>query len=335
MLSNFDLGRIKQAYKGCKNVSRVARETGFARKTIRAAVKRNFKPAQRQRRVAPKILKRRVILRRLAGLVAQKGHRKWPKYPSATHLRAALAEQSGEVLNVRQVQRELHAIGLKPYKRQPAATKSRVDIAKKKAFAKKNVRVEWKRIVFSDESWLCCNERTGKIHWTRSRDQVLSLERKARWNVPSVMVWGAVGWNFKSDLVFFPSKTVVNGVATSFRLDSKMYVRRCLSTVKKQLVEGKRIFQHDGARSHASLHTRGYLQRSGITLLEDWPPYSPEMNVIERIWKELKARVGARCPMTPEELIAVTKEEWERLPQDVINRHCALFPKQLAACRNL
>ena len=73
----------------------------------------------------------------------------------------------------------------------------------------------------------------------------------------------------------------------------------------------------------------GYLARKRIDVLADWPPYCPDLNAIERIWKELNARVGARCPMTMAELVTAAKEEWEALPQSVINSHCAHFPKQL------
>lgn len=163
----------------------------------------------------------------------------------------------------------------------------------------------------------------------KSRKDVLPMEKKARWNVASIMVWGCVGYNWKSPLVIFPSKTNVDGELKQFRLDAASYVRRCLSTVSKQLVEEKRLFQQDGARSHAAKSTKEYLQKKGVELLDPWPPYSPELNAIERVWKELNARVGERCPMSVPELIAATKEAWEEIPQEVINAHCQHFRTQL------
>ncbi len=40
--------------------------------------------------------------------------------------------------------------------------------------------------------------------------------------------------------------------------------------------------------------------RKRVQMLEPWPP---ELNAIERIWKELNECVGRRCPMTQEALI--------------------------------
>jgi transposase len=184
--------------------------------------------------------------------------------------------------------------------------------------------------VFSDESWLCCNERTGRIQWAEKKQDVLGMERKARWNVPSIMVWGCVGYNFKGPLIVFPSKMQKDGELRQFRLDADSYVRRCLSAVVPRLVREKRIFQQDGARSHAAKRTTDYLKSKKVEVLADWPPYSPDLNAIERIWKELNARVGARCPMSAQELTTVALEEWEALPQSVINAHCAHLPTQLA-----
>ena len=48
-----------------------------------------------------------------------------------------------------------------------------------------------------------------------------------------------------------------------------------------------------------------------------------------RIWHELQQLVGARCPMSTEELIAVAHEEWGKLDQGLINRHVKHFASQI------
>lgn len=329
MLTDFDLGRIKQELLRTRCIADVARSTGFSRTAVRAAIGRQFKRPKSVRPLPEEIRRRRSVLRRLAAATAQKQHRRWPKYSSSAQLRGALAQETGELLSNRQIQRELHAIGLKPYVRPRHATRSRSDMIKKAAFARRYRNVEWQDVVFSDESWLCCNERTGRVHWCKHREEALAIEKKARWNVPSIMVWGCIGHNWKSELVIFPSKTTVDGEARQFRLDAASYVRRCLSTVSAKLVRDRRLFQQDGARSHASRLTMAYLARKKVDVMDGWPPYSPELNAIERIWKELHGRVGARCPMSTEELVDVAKDEWRRLPQELINRHCAHFATQL------
>lgn len=331
MLTDFDYGRIQQQYSQCKNISETARVCGFSRNAVAKAVEAKFKRrAFRARRIDPKIRKRRAVLGAIVKETCQKGHRKWPKYSSSRMIGAALHDRTGEFVSYRQVQRDLHALNLKPYVRPSHPTRSTVDLRKRSAFAKKHRRIDWKKVVFSDESWLCCNERTGRIHWCKTREEVIALEKKARWNVASIMVWSAIGHDFKAELIIFPSKVTQEGELRQFRLNAESYVRRCLMGVTPRLKKEGRIFQQDGARSHTAKSTTEYLTRKGVNFLEDWPPYSPDLNAIERIWKELNARVGARCPMNQEELTACALEEWKKLPQQLINSHCAHFPKQLS-----
>lgn len=331
MLSAFECGRIKQAYLTHKSIAAAARETNHSRNAVAKLVKRRFSPPTYKKRPRnTRIAARRKALVALAKQTVKKQHRVFPKYSSAKQLAASLARKTGEPrLSPRQIARDLRAAGLKPYVRPRWPTRSTKDIRQKVAFAKKNKLIDWKRIVFSDESWLCCNERTGRIHWRASRDEVLAIERKARWNVPSIMVWAAAGYNYKSDLVIFPAKRSEDGQLRQFRLDADGYIRRCLATVVPDLVRQNRILQHDGARSHASKKVTAYLSRKKVAVLEGWPPYSPELNAIERMWHVLQSRVGARCPMTLEELTSAATEEWKKIPMDVINAQCSHFPSQL------
>jgi transposase len=133
-------------------------------------------------------------------------------------------------------------------------------------------------------------------------------------------------------LILLPAKREEDGEVRAFRLDAASYVRRCLQYVIPEIQRRKLVFQQDGARSHVAKITRAYLHRKKVKWLDDWPPYSADLNMIEPIWKELNTRVGERCPLTLEELVKAAKEAWEELPQEVINAHCGRFP---AALRNV
>lgn len=322
---------IKLAYQQHKTIRGAAAASGYSINAVRRAVQLNFERKALRRPTKKAIVDRRKLLAKLSKKVTKKGHRMWPTYSSSVQLAQALHRETGESLSPRQIQRDLHKAGLKAYVRPKCPTRSTPDVQKRRAFARKHRQINWKKIVFTDESWICCNERTGRYQWCRSRPEVLELERKARWNVASVMVWGAVGFGFKSPLVIFPSKLARDGALRVFRLDSASYVRRCLASVVPALQKDQRILQQDGARSHAAGHTQRYLAGKGVATLADWPPYSPDLNAIERIWKELNARVGARCPMTTDELVTAAREEWDRMPQALIDKHCGHFPRQLRA----
>lgn len=196
-------------------------------------------------------------------------------------------------------------------------------------FARQHARTDPKTVVFSDESWFSCNENTCKIQWAVKRADVFPRESKARVNVAAVQVWAAVGWNYKSELIIFPSHDVDGGEERAFRLNADRYVRRCLVRVVPDVMRLGRIFQHDGARAHASKKTIAYLRRKGVRVMEDWPANSPDFNMIEYIWKTLKERVGLECPMDMGGLVTALRKAWSELPQALINRHVLHFPNAL------
>ena len=65
-------------------------------------------------------------------------------------------------------------------------------------------------------------------------------------------------------------------------------------------------------------------------LLENWPPQSPDINIIENIWHILKLRVSQRCPKNLEELFNFAQEEFARVPNEFIKRLYDPIPKRLS-----
>ncbi len=313
---------VKKHFKTSKSISATAKVFGMCWATVKKLVtQRCFAYA---RKTPQHIAVRRRAMKALALRQKKKAHRTWPEFGSSSGIRTALFRSHGVLLSVRQIQRELHTAGLRPFKRPSTTTKSPVDVAKRRAFAVKYKNVDARLIVYSDESWLCCNEKTCPTQWAEKRTDVLSIEKKARWNVPSILIWASCGFNYKGPLIIFPSKVVDDeGDAKVFRLDSATYIRRCLSKIAGSLTG--RIFQQDGARCHVAKSSLAYLRRKGISFFQDWPPYSADINQIEPIWNELKRRVGDECPLTTDELIASTRKAWSDLPQSLINAHAMHF----------
>ncbi|GFV86111.1 transposable element Tcb2 transposase [Trichonephila clavipes] len=80
------------------------------------------------------------------------------------------------------------------------------------------------------------------------------------------------------------------------------------------------ILMDDNCRPHRSNLVEDFLFEEGIVRME-WPACSPDMNPIEHVWDALGRRVAGRQPppQTLQELERTLLEEWDRIPQLVIN----------------
>ena len=78
-------------------------------------------------------------------------------------------------------------------------------------------------------------------------------------------------------------------------------------------------FQQDGASCHTSHYSRWWMQTHSIPVLE-WTAQSPDLNPIEHIWDHLDRQIRKRelLPTSRKDLIDMLKEEWQKVPLDVV-----------------
>ena len=112
------------------------------------------------------------------------------------------------------------------------------------------------------------------------------------------MVWGGIIGDRKTQLIKCPR-----------RLNAQNYV---------EMLDGNRVveflarsgdgavFQQDGARCHTAASTRRWFMSKNVTLLDGWPPNSPDLSPIEQIWGIAKRyiiqRFGMRTPLANNQL---------------------------------
>ena len=90
------------------------------------------------------------------------------------------------------------------------------------------------------------------------------------------------------------------------------------------------ILMQDNARAHSAQSVQAYLSHVGIPVMQ-WPANSPDMNPIEHVWDLLKRRVKSRMPPPNNlnELGNALLEEWERLPQEIIDNIICSMPRRM------
>ncbi len=76
--------------------------------------------------------------------------------------------------------------------------------------------------------------------------------------------------------------------------------------------------------------TKEWLKKKHIKVLER-PSQSPDLNLIENLWRELKVRVAKRQPQNLNELERICKEEWDKIPPEMCANLVANNKKHLTS----
>jgi hypothetical protein len=180
------------------------------------------------------------------------------------------------------------------------------------------------KIHFSDESRFVLGDDRRWV-WYRRGEQNPSAMRDTQKFPRSVMIFGVIGPDYKSRLLF------VEGT-----IDAERYIRNLSDLGFIEELDHKHgalewIFQQDGAPCHTSQKAVDWIEEN-CDLLSEWPANSPDLNPIELVWALLKHSVAAIGPETIEELKQVIQQTWDTISIGVINKLCSGFARRLSLC---
>ncbi|MBR4634193.1 transposase, partial [bacterium] len=168
----------------------------------------------------------------------------------------------------------------------------------------------WRTIIFSDESRVCLGN-DSKWVWRRRGDTCQTIFVEKTKYAPGIMIYGAIGHDYKSKLVF-----------TSINIKSDVYTENLeKSGMFEDLQDREYVFMQDGAPSHTSKMTKQWLH-SRCDFLAFWPSNSPDLNPIEMIWGIMKKKISLlpERPNNIENLQTVIQEIWDSIDMNTINR---------------
>lgn len=153
-----------------------------------------------------------------------------------------------------------------------------------------NLNTSWENVVFSDESSFQLGVHKKWI-WVDKYNITSDMCSRDKKVYPKVMIWGAVGIDFKSDLVIFTEH-----VNSDTYIDEIFIKSDFIQKADERWGADNWVFQQDNAPSHTSKVTKAALSELAIKVLDDWPPYSPDLNIIETVWAIMKARIEKKKP---------------------------------------
>jgi hypothetical protein len=152
------------------------------------------------------------------------------------------------------------------------------------------------------------------------------------------MFWGGIRWARRTSLWALHGDPDSRGGGVTGRK-----IQECLEEMLPTIAEPGDIFIQDNAPTHTASVVQDWLlnwaEENGVTLL-DWPPYSPDLNPIENVWKLLKERICKENPSlstmpknntTLRLLIRTAITVWEAFEDDLFNELVISLQRRLKA----
>ena len=184
--------------------------------------------------------------------------------------------------------------------------------------------------VFSDETMLVLNPTKSRIRIIRGIDSEAKYI-SVRGYPAKLMVWAAVGKDFKSPLVR------VTASLTAIGYQHLLTESSIFELLNGRYGKAAFVFQQDGASPHTARSTLKFLEGKAELLPRTchWPASSPDLNVIENLWAILKRQMKYSDCHNLDAMYSEAVRAWEEIPMHVVNRLIDDFLPRLRTCEAL
>ena len=189
---------------------------------------------------------------------------------------------------------------------------------------------DWKLVRFSDECHfglgpqrkLHINRKTGERYRTdciQERDPKKPKISKDGPESKKLHVWAMIGWNYKSDLVFYDVPTNNNG-----KMTQKVYLEILEQHVKPCLDKGERFtLEEDNDSGHGSYNDTNkvakWKEEHGLKHYFNCPG-SPDLSIIENAWRVDKQQLWAEDYFDVDILRDAIRDAWGAVTIKWINQ---------------
>ena len=184
-----------------------------------------------------------------------------------------------------------------------------------------NATNNFHRYVFSDEKPFCL-AHTSNVVWIEDGEPIPTREISS--SHTSVMVWGAIWYNGRTEL------GIVEG-----SIDRYKYIDVLKQYLLPSMPSSTRFtFVHDNAGPHRPIEVRKFLHDYAVKLIYKWPAQSPDFNPIEHVWSWMVHYVNKMKPHNRATLVDAIRSAWSAIPQSVIRGYIDGLPARLQAVYN-
>ncbi|GFW23896.1 transposable element Tcb2 transposase [Trichonephila clavipes] len=208
---------------------------------------------------------------------------------------------------------------------------------------------DWACVLFSDESRFYYSQmRVGLLFSDESRFSLSSdcrrhliwresgtayrpenIQEKDRYPTCTIMVFAGIMINGRTRL-----HVVANGTMTGQRYIDEVLLPHV--RLFRGALGDKFVFMDDNATCHRTLAVQDCLDSEGIQRLV-WPARSLDLNPIENVWDALRRQVAGQNypPTNKNTLIRAFTEEWDKLPQQLLDNVVQSMVRRVECCITL
>ena len=190
---------------------------------------------------------------------------------------------------------------------------------------------DWKRVIFSVESYFVIGGENRTMIWRRYDEKYNRHQHETENTQKTIrlMVWGCI---------------TAAGVGSLTRVEGNIRSEKYITVLENNLLpvihenfdDNSYIFMEDSARPHTAGGTQAYLQQKIIPKFL-WPRHSPDLNPIKNLWLRMKREIEKtrKTFRSAADVIETIRNVWDLISVDEINRLYKSLPERLKEVINM
>lgn len=183
----------------------------------------------------------------------------------------------------------------------------------------------WSNVIFSDESKfdVCVGDFRKRVIRTKSEAFHKDCLKRTVKFPKGVMIWGCMSSKGVGKYEF------IDGTVNAEKYQD-ILSRNLIPIAEEYFEKESFIFQQDGASSHTAKTTKIWFGNHNVKVLS-WPSSSPDLNVIETLWHQMKKSLRNDPQRTIPALKAKITQIWNSFTPEYCKILVDSMPKRIQA----